>query len=358
MAVGFPTKTTYANGDVFSADDINSTNGTINLLQTSTLSSQAGKNGVINGGFDIWQRGTSFTATSVYTADRWYTSTNTGQTITRQTTSDTTNLPFIQYCARAQRNNGTTNTNALGISQSFETVNSLPFAGRSVTLSFYARKGANLSGTFTAVIFSGTGTDQPRNFTATYTGEATVATSSPTLTTTWARYTVTGTVAATATELSVLIYFVPSGTAGAADYFEVTGVQIELGSYATTFSRASGTIQGELALCQRYFCKTFPLTTTPASAAGQAGSAFGNRAYGAQTAVYVFYWQFPVSMRATPTITTYSPSAAGSAWFDEDGAAKTAAVGSSSNNATTIYNSAAATPNKLALIHATAEIEL
>jgi hypothetical protein len=32
MAVGFPAKTTYANGDVFSASDINDTNGTLNLL--------------------------------------------------------------------------------------------------------------------------------------------------------------------------------------------------------------------------------------------------------------------------------------------------------------------------------------
>ena len=252
MATGWPMKTTYANGDVYSASDVNDITGTINLLGQS-VTTAAGKNAVINGGMDIWQRGTSFTATSVYTADRWYTSTNTGQTITRQTTSDTTNLPFIQYCTRAQRNNGTTNTNALGIGQSFESVNSIPFAGRSVTLSFYARKGANLSGTFTAVIFSGTGTDQPRNFTATYTGEATVATSSPTLTTTWARYTVTGTVASTATELSILIYFVPSGTAGAADYFEVTGVQLEYGTTATTFSRAGGSIAGELVLCQRYY---------------------------------------------------------------------------------------------------------
>jgi hypothetical protein len=43
MAVGFPTKTTYANGDVFSASDINDTNGTLNLtgmtlLNTTTFS--------------------------------------------------------------------------------------------------------------------------------------------------------------------------------------------------------------------------------------------------------------------------------------------------------------------------------
>jgi len=35
MAVGFPTKVTYANGDVFSASDINDTNGTVNLINPS-----------------------------------------------------------------------------------------------------------------------------------------------------------------------------------------------------------------------------------------------------------------------------------------------------------------------------------
>jgi|688.fasta_scaffold119707_3 hypothetical protein len=39
MAVGFPAKTTYANGDVFSASDINDTNGTLNLLNPSAKGS-------------------------------------------------------------------------------------------------------------------------------------------------------------------------------------------------------------------------------------------------------------------------------------------------------------------------------
>ncbi len=55
MATGWPMKTTYANGDVYSASDVNDTNGTINLLQTSTLSRAGGKNVIINGGMDIWQ---------------------------------------------------------------------------------------------------------------------------------------------------------------------------------------------------------------------------------------------------------------------------------------------------------------
>ena len=68
------------------------------------------RNGVINSGFQVWQRGTSRAVTSVnvYTADRWtanYTVLS-PMTISRQATGDTTNLPFIQYCARVQRDSG------------------------------------------------------------------------------------------------------------------------------------------------------------------------------------------------------------------------------------------------------------
>ena len=262
----------------------------INSLQA------AGKNAIINGGLDIWQRGTSFTASGIYTADRWFNGSNTAQTFTRQTTNDTTNLPTIQYCIRAQRDSGTTNTNIVGISQSIETSNSIRFAGQAVTLSFYARKGANLSGTVTATIYSGTGTDQRRDFGAGFTGEATVVTSSPSLTTSWVRYSITGTVATTATELAALIYFVPTGTAGAADYIEITGVQLELGTTATTFSRAGGTIQGELAACQRYYYR---------NAGGNVYSHIGFGT-GINTTQVAYEQKLPVTMRVTPTSIEYS----------------------------------------------------
>jgi hypothetical protein len=243
-----------SNGETLVADSSTSTG----LRYQGSMAS--GKNAVINGGMDIWQRGTSLAVTTggvgQFIADRWQVRSNTTATLTfsRQATGDTTNLPFVQYCLRAARNSGSTATTFTILEQSFETVNSIPYAGKAITFSFYARKGANYSGASDALqvrLFSGTGTDQ--KVSDPYTGEATVINSSATLTTTWQRFTYTGTVASTATELGIQIFYQAVGTAGAADFFEITGVQIELGSVATAFARNGATIQGELDACQRYY---------------------------------------------------------------------------------------------------------
>ena len=214
-------------------------------------------NPVLNSAFQIGQRGTSFTVNNAqqYVLDRWYAYTFNNSTYSRQATSDTTNLPFIQYCMRVQRTAGSTSTATLLTHQPMETINSIPFAGKTVTMSFYARKGANFSqasSQLATYLISGTGTDQ--NYSVGYTGAAfPINAQQATLTTTWQRFSFTGTIAATATELTPYFEYVPTGTAGAADYFEITGVQIEVGSVATPFRTNGATIQGELAACQRYY---------------------------------------------------------------------------------------------------------
>lgn len=219
------------------------------------------RNGVINSDFSIWQRGTSFTASGpVYAADRWNYSTFGGganQTVTRQLTNDTTNLPNIQYCIRYQRNSGTSLTGAMQLAQSFETVNSIPYAGKTITFSFYARRGANYSSTgnqLQVVLFTGTGTDQNRLSTA-YTGEAKPVDTNATLTTTWQRFQYSANIGSTVTEITPYFASNPTGTAGANDYYEVTGVQLEVGvgGKATPYCSAGFNAQAELAMCQRYF---------------------------------------------------------------------------------------------------------
>ena len=262
----------------------------------------AGKNAVINGGMDIWQRGISFSfaASTAYTAgyiaDRWQTTTGANQatTISRQATADTTNLPNIQYCLRFQRNSGQTGISAYSLVQNFESVNAIPFAGKTITMSFYARAGANYSATsntLQAQLYTGTGTDQ--NIFAGYAGSGQVINSPATLTTTWQRFSYSVALASTMTEFAPVFLYTPVGTAGVSDYYEVTGVQVELGSVATNFSRAAGTIQQELAACQRYCYQV--------AGTGSSFATIGT-GYTQSTTIGSIYSFLPVTMRTQPTI--------------------------------------------------------
>jgi hypothetical protein len=204
----------------------------------------AGKNLCINGGFDIWQRGTSFASSNsvyVFTTDRWeivrhgY---HLGMTVSRQTAG----LDGFRYCARIQRDSGNTSTNNLQFQTSFETSEVLPFINKTMTMSFYARKSSTASSSsLNAQIISGTGTDQAMK---NYTGGTISFQQTFTLTDNWQRFSFSGSVLSPYTEFGIWFGYTPSGTAGAADYVEITGVQLELGSSATQFSRAGGTIGG------------------------------------------------------------------------------------------------------------------
>ena len=257
------------------------------------------RNGLLNSAFNVWQRGTSVAgATAInYTADRWQ-GFRAGSTFSRQVTGDTTNLPNIQYCMRVQRNSGTTGTSSIVLSQSLETLDSIPFAGKTVTLSFYARKGANFSHATSSIVssvFTGTGTDQ--NYIGGYTGLATAFSNSSVVTTTWQRFTFTGSIASTATELAVNFSYDPSGTAGAADFFEVTGVMLEIGNQASPYAPATPTYATELAACQRYYL------------ASSTAIIWGGNVTSGSTYYVTYPWK--VTMRVNPTVITTSGGASG-----------------------------------------------
>jgi hypothetical protein len=283
-----------ANGESLVADSSTSTG-----LRYTAGTVQS--NPVLNSAFQIAQRGTSISVaanTRAYTLDRWDALTNPSQacTISRQATGDTTNLPNIQYAARFQRNSGQTGTGVVYFANSFETINSLPFAGKTVTFSFYARAGANYSSSgnaLSASVATGTGTDQA--ILTGYTGTATPITVNATLTTTWQRFTGTAALSSSLNEMCLYFNYAPTGTAGANDYFEVTGVQIDIGSVALPFRTYAGTIQGELAACQRYYYRS----------TGYSGSRYCT-GFNETTTNFIAYLRSAVTMRVTPTAVDYS----------------------------------------------------
>lgn len=311
------------NGQVLTADSTAAT-GLAWATPSAGSTYVAGKNGIINGAFDIWQRGTSIANDATYTkycADRFQVNRAglaTGATISRQSSGFTS----IQYAARVQRDSGNTNTGAIYFLTALETADSYRFAGQSVTISFYARAGANYSSASSALsvrVDYGTGTDQSLG--TGFTGQTAVITQTATLTTSWQRFTYTGSVSATATEIGFWSFYTPVGTAGANDYYEITGIQLEIGSTATAFSRNAGTIQGELSSCQRYYARFSSNATNNYMDFG-----FGTAA--SSTAVE-FDFKCPVTMRTTPTAVDFSTLSV------QDGVARTTGTGL---NITTIYS--------------------
>ena len=266
-------------------------------------------NPVLNSAMQVWQRGTTFALsnTQAYTADRWQgrVSTTCTTSFSRQATGDTTNLPNIQYSARVQRSSGQTATPFMILEQSIESVNSIPFAGKTVTMSFYARAGANFSASsnnLSVYLLTGTGTDQ--NVASGFTGSVNSIVSTATLTTTWQRFTYTATLQSNITQIGTQVYYVATGTAGAADYYEITGWQIDIGSVALPFRTNAATIQGELAACQRYYQMSYNQGVTPGTTATLGYIALASISTGANA--NFFSRGFAVSMRTTPTIVTYS----------------------------------------------------
>ena len=71
-------------------------------------------------------------------------------------------------------------------------------------------------------------------------------------------------------------------------------MQLEIGSAATTFSRAGGNIQGELAACQRYYWRNTL----------QTGTEIAN-VVGRSSTVSDCIINFPVAMRTNPTSVEY-----------------------------------------------------
>ena len=222
---------------------------------TTRVNAGGRRNIIINGGMAVAQRGTSTTSgAKVYLLDRFYTYqfNASGRTVSQSTDSPSE----FSHSLKVQRAANNTATTDVYLSQPIESKNCVGTAGKKITFSFWAKKGANWSrpsSIFPVSVTSGTGTDQ--SFMAGVTGGVTLINSSATLTTSWAKYSFTSS-AIVPTNSTQLIYQTISGwagTAGADDSFYITGIQLETGETATDFEHRS--YGEELTLCQRYFEK-------------------------------------------------------------------------------------------------------
>jgi hypothetical protein len=328
---------------VTSLGNVTLANSTINFaaslsLGNSTVNTALGqgdasimKNRIINGAMVIDQRnfGASVSPTSpTYCLDRYEFYNNASgskYTVQQNSGSVTPPIGFTNYL-------GITSTSAytvgageiLAFRQAIEGYNVADLGwgtanAKTVTLSFQVR--SSLTGTFGGVLGNGS-SNYSYPFTYTISSANTWTTISVTIagptagtwTTTnstglnvWFQIGVGSTFTGTAGSWSANGYYGATGatsvvgTNGATFY--ITGVQLEVGSSATGYEYRQFTT--ELQLAQRYFCKTFTITTPPAANTQNQGALMGKGNCASDIEPFCT-WQTPVEMRTTPTVTLYA----------------------------------------------------
>jgi hypothetical protein len=258
----------------------------------------AGKNKIINGDMNVWQRGTSFTSLTfpTYYADRWSGGTNASgatRTVSQQAfTAGTAPVAGYEgtYFLRVNTSVAGTGTTYDVIDQRIEDVRT--FANQTVTVSFWAKAAASTAlGNLQLTQSFGSGGSSDVNVTAAL----------GTITTSWTRYSYT-----------LVLPSISGKTIGAGNYLllrlslpisgtytvDIWGAQLEAGPVATPFTTASGTLQGELALCQRYYIRKSAVGAYQSPMIGSTATT---------TAIQTFDF-LPVPMRVVPTSVDFGGS--------------------------------------------------
>lgn len=279
-----------SNGETLVADS----SATSGLRYQATQT--AGKNSIINGDMAIAQRSTSasgLSANNTYSAiDRWKTAiSGTGLNITISRDTNVPNATFSYSQKVQQLSTSATSVTQFAVAQPIETNQVSGLYGKTATISFWYK--SNLTGNHYLRIYTGSQTGGADN----------AASFNITTANTWQYVTVTTSNFASITAITNyslgaqldIGYRVYQGgssvTISANDYFQFTGFQLELGSVATAFQTATGTIQGETSACQRYFVRFGGSSIYEALANAQANSTTGVSAYPIM----------PVQMRVAPT---------------------------------------------------------
>lgn len=202
-------------------------------------------NGLVNGAFETWTAGTSFSNISGdgdgdVIADGWYFTqpTAASNAVSRQTALG----GQARYALRMGRPAASVVLNELRLWQMLPTAEAYRYRGQEITVSARITAGANFSASGLKVRLA-TGTAEAEDgdniAASTLTGHASPIDVTQTITTSTTRYEFTATLSSSLKEVGLQFSYIPVGTAGAADYVQIEDVQIEIGSAASTFKLVS-----------------------------------------------------------------------------------------------------------------------
>jgi acetyltransferase-like isoleucine patch superfamily enzyme len=217
--------------------------GTIYGVSSSAPSSY---NYVINGGMDVWQRGSAgFTTDVLYTADRWWLVNDSVGTARVSRVGIGTLGIGTRYALRAER---TVGTNRWVVGTNLEVADFQKLIGKTITVSFKLRKGAGLTSDIAVSVGS---TSTEAKFGSLINDGSINVTNASLNTSTFTQFSTTFTIPSSSAAVGFKIEFAANQAGTTNAYFDVTDVKLEIGSTVTPFvHRAYG---AELALCQRYY---------------------------------------------------------------------------------------------------------
>jgi hypothetical protein len=252
-------------------------------LDSNGVTTASTGNFIINGGMDIWQRGTSFSSvgTGTYTADRWRTSTVGVNSTNTQSSVVPLGQGFSFSLRMAPSANGT--ASEFTIRQVIERQQISLALGKTVTASCWIR--------------SSKAQVKIRVFSANATGGVDRSSTFTVPVNTWTLLNAQFATFANATEWTgstndvgcrIDIGFADGQSVTTSDEIFIVGVQLELGSTATPFRRNGSSIQAELAACQRYYFGV--------------GGLYNGMPIPSFLSVAQVSGNFPVTMRTEPSI--------------------------------------------------------
>lgn len=270
----------------------------------------------MNGGFEVWQRGSGSTssialaasAAGPYTADRWYVWNGPNQAMVAQAVSGLVSQSLL--AGKFQRNAAQTGTGVIRIGYPLDTDEIVRMRGKNVAISLLIKTGANFSGTsFSVNLYTGTGSPGKR-ITGPYTNEANPisVTTTAAVNTSYSVSAQSSSVLSTAiTQAELQISFTPVGTAGADDSISLDDISVEVITSTQTwtpmnYDRAQfpEMLQG----CKRFYQKTFPYSIAPANAVATTGGSttFTPETPGVGAASFAAHpafiqWSLPVELR-------------------------------------------------------------
>ena len=248
------------------------------------------RNLLINGDFQLWQRGTSGTVNS-YTCDRWY-GWGYQQSLTQQQAENATSNTG-RFALRNAHNDATSNQFS-AIAQTLETNDTAKVRGKKLTFSIDVKKGSAFTGTLSLQIVTRTDSESTINAGTRQVLVTEDITSS--LTTSLQRFTCTTSSAVAQNALVVGVNVYHGGTSGtdANNFFQVERAQLEIGEEATDFENIP--FAETLQLCMRYFQRVGEISNS------NLGSMPGIQSTRNTTNQALLSYQCPVPLRTTPSV--------------------------------------------------------